>query len=145
MKLLTPFSEHPAAEHEPFNHEARDIRQFGHVYKEWVNTRNVDPLRKLCRSHFLIKHVYDKFDDAFNSSLALAAYNAGYRQIHLLRRDKVARLASKGIANAEGTWYPGDDVAQIFAEVRTGRRQPQLTPPPGGGRAHPDPGIRSDE
>jgi hypothetical protein len=136
MKLLTPFSEHPAAEHEPFNHEARDIRQFGHVYKEWVNTRNVDPLRKLCRSHFLIKHVYDKFDDAFNSSLALAAYNAGYRQIHLLRRDKVARLASKGIANAEGTWYPGAHWPQATAAH---------PPPRGGGRAHPDPGIRSDE
>jgi len=125
MNLLSGLSEHRAAEHEPFNYEASDKRQFGNVYPNWIKTRSVNRLVEICRGHVLIKHVYDKFDDDFNASLASASYRAGYRQIHLMRRDDLARLASKGIAKAEGTWYPGDDVAQIFAEVRSGRRQLQ--------------------
>src|SRR5580700_3582495 len=128
FNLLVEMSTHTAAEHEPFNFDRRQPRQFAKVYLDWRNTRDVGALHAICAKRVLIKHVYEWFDDDFNTSLSMAADKYAYRHVHLLRRDSVARLISKGVAEESGVWYP-PDAEKIFPQVLKGQRQIKLDVP----------------
>jgi hypothetical protein len=125
FNLLVEMSTHSAAEHEPFNFDRRQPRQFAKVYLDWRNNRDVSALHEICAKRVLIKHVYEWFDNDFNSALSMAADKYSYRHVHLLRRDSVARLISKGVAEESGAWYP-DYAQRIFPEVLKGQRQIKL-------------------
>jgi hypothetical protein len=122
FNLLCALSDHPSAEHEPFNFNLAQPRQFSKVYRDWLKFKDPAALHQICARRLLIKHVYEWFENDFNAALALAADRNQYRHIHLLRRDAVARLVSKGVAEAEGTWYP-PDAETVFPKVIKGERR----------------------
>ena len=125
--LLMEMSEHPAAEHEPFNRD----RQFGAVTAAWADAHDeaalAEAMAGILKQRFLIKHTYELRDMALNAALLRAAAATGYRHIFLLRQDELARLVSKFIAEANGTWF-ADYAAKVYDKIRAGERR--LSPVP---------------
>jgi FkbM family methyltransferase len=124
--MLMHMSEHPAAEHEPFNWSRDRPRQFWPIVEAWGADQDQGALAKslkdLASQGFLIKHCYELFNMAFNVALIEATTKAGYRHILLLRQDEGARLISKFIAEAQGTWFT-DYGREVYAEVIGARRK----------------------
>ena len=129
--LLMEMSEHRSAEHEPFNWARKSPRQFWPITDAWNKTRDSDALagslEAIFAQNFLIKHCYELLAMPFNEQLMQAASKTHYRHVHLLRRDEGARLLSKFIAEAQGTWFR-DYARQVFAEVADGRRTLEPVP-----------------
>lgn len=130
-EILMDMSEHPKTEHEPFNWSRDQPRQFWPIVETWTASRDgaalATDLAGLASRGFLIKHCYELFNMTFNVALLEATAKAGYRHILLLRRDEGARLVSKFIADAQGTWF-AEYGREVYAEVGEGRRQ--LSPIP---------------
>ena len=124
--LLMDLSEHPQAEHEPFNWSRDQPRQFWPVVEAWMASGDGAALGRaldeVLAARVLIKHCYDLFNMAFNVALLEATIRAGYRHILLVRRDEAARLVSKFIAETQGSWFE-DYGRQVYAELSDGRRQ----------------------
>jgi hypothetical protein len=74
----------------------------------------------LCCTRRSIKHLYEECPDASNLALALAATQQGYRHIHLVRCNEVARLVSRDIATQRDAWTP-ESAAQRFSELCRGQ------------------------
>ncbi len=123
--LLMTMSEHRRAEHEPFNWARRKPRQFWPIAEAWNDTGDAEALDRslsaVLADRFLIKHCYELLSMPFNLHLLQAAARTGYRHVHLVRRDELARLMSKFIAEAQGTWFK-DYSSKVFAEVVDGER-----------------------
>jgi hypothetical protein len=129
--LTAAVRDHPAAQLEPFDYDAEGPRQFASA------AFHADPghaaARVICAEGWLLKHVYEpskRFGECdeqipvgFHLALAQATSAHGYRHIHLYRRDRLARLVSKGLAEQLGTWFPGGWVDDIFADIKSGRRK----------------------
>jgi hypothetical protein len=120
--LLMEMSEHPRAEHEPFNRD----RQFGAVTTAWSDTHDEAALSEaiagILKQRFLIKHTYELRDMALNAAILRAARSTDYRHVFLRRQDEPARLVSKYIAAANGTWFT-DYAAQVYAKIRSGEHR----------------------
>ena len=124
--LLMEMSEHPHAEHEPFNWARNKPRQFWSITEAWGNTKDARALSRsldeIYSQRFLIKHCYELHGMPFNIHLMDAAAKTEYRHILLLRRDEASRLISKFIAEAQGTWFQ-DYARKVFDEVERGQRK----------------------
>ena len=124
-ELLMEMSEHPGAEHEPFNWARKSPRQFWPITDAWNKTRDhvalSGALDAIFARNVLLKHCYELLAMPFNQHLMQAAAKTRYRHIHLLRRDEMARLTSKFIAESQGTWFR-DYARSVFAEVADGKR-----------------------
>ncbi len=124
-ELLMLMSEHRSAEHEPFNWAKTKPRQFWPVTEAWNRTRDpvalAGSLDQIFSGGHLLKHCYELLSMGFNEHLMQAATRTSYRQILLLRRDEPARLVSKFIAEAQGTWFR-DYSRKVFSEVAEGQR-----------------------
>lgn len=124
MDLLMEMSEHRKADHEPFNWR-KSPRQFAQVSRNWAETGDEDQLlaalARIFSDRYLIKHCYELHPE-LNYRLMAAAAQAGYRQIHLLRRDEMSRLISKFVAEANGTWFK-DYSSIVYRDIREGRRK----------------------
>jgi LPS sulfotransferase NodH len=84
-------------------------------------------LRLICDRRLLIKHCYENLSEDFNHALAEISTRAGYRHIHLFRRDEIARLISKGLAEQHGTWGASEFTrARHAAWLATGEKLPPL-------------------
>jgi hypothetical protein len=121
---MTSVSEHEAAQPEPFDRDIDKDRQFSAIRRmsQWERDR---ALREICDKGYLIKHCYENLPEDFNHALAEISTRAGYRHVHLRRRDETARLISKGIAEQYATWVPGDWTTARFEELtRRGQIQP---------------------
>lgn len=120
---LCAASEHPAAEIEPFDFSNVSDRQFSDVGKRLLPAERNRRLREIADSGSLIKHCYENLSDDFNLSLARTFTRAGYRHIHLTRKNELARLISKGIAEQQGTWGNHRWTQERYAALlREGRR-----------------------
>jgi hypothetical protein len=124
-ELLMKMSEHQSADHEPFNWR-RAPRQFSHITQKWVETKNDAGLAKSLQQEvfaqrFLIKHCYELHGTRFAARLLKAAAQTNYRHILLLRRDELSRLASKFIAEANGTWFK-DHASRVYAGIAAQER-----------------------
>ena len=121
-ELLMDISEHPGAEHEPFNWD----RQFGAITMAWNRSHDTAALSRslseILAQHYLIKHTYELRDMRFNAALLEAAAKTSYRHVLLVRRDELARLVSKFVAEANGTWFK-DYASRVYAKVREGERR----------------------
>ena len=124
--LLMQMSEHPGAEHEPFNWAKKKPRQFWPITEAWGETKDVvalsNSLDEVFAQKYLIKHCYELHGMPFNLHIMRAAAKADYRHILLLRRDESSRLISKFIAEAQGTWFK-DYANKVFDEVAQGQRK----------------------
>lgn len=81
---------------------------------------DADGIGKVCATRQSIKHLYEECPDASNLALAHAADANGYRHIHLIRHNELARLVSRDIATQTEAWTP--EIAAIkFNELKTGR------------------------
>jgi hypothetical protein len=103
FSALSSVSEHPAAENEPFDNDGPRKRQFTDVGRMLPVPGRDKRLREIVDGGWLIKHCYELFPDEFNHALAEISTRAGYRHIHLVRRDEMGRLISKGIAERYST------------------------------------------
>jgi hypothetical protein len=124
-ELLMKMSEHQSADHEPFNWR-RAPRQFSHITEKWVETKNDGALAKSLQQdvfaqRFLIKHCYELHGTRFAARLLKAAAQTDYRHILLLRRNELSRLASKFIAEANGTWFK-DHASRVYAGIAAQER-----------------------
>jgi FkbM family methyltransferase len=130
-ELLMQASDHPPAEHEPFNWARDKPRQFWPIVEAWTASRDrvalLKDLEALAARRFLIKHCYELFPLAFNVALIEATAKAGYRHILLRRLDEGGRLVSKFIAETQGTWF-ADYGREVYAEVKQARRELQPLP-----------------
>jgi hypothetical protein len=127
---LCSASEHTPAEIEPFDFGPTSDRQFSNVGKRMPWPERDRALRKICDGRLLIKHCYENLSEEFNLALAWISTRAGYRHIHLTRRDEIARLVSKGIAERHGTWGAHDWTRHRFREyLVAGRGLPPLDVP----------------
>jgi hypothetical protein len=78
----------------------------------------------------MIKHCYENLSAEFNRALAEISTRAGYRHIHLVRRDELARLISKGVAEQHGTWGGHEWTRERYAQyVSRGQSLPPLDVP----------------
>ena len=119
---LKSLSEHPPAEDEPFQY-GENPRQFAWVYEAWCKRpSDISRISAVCEGGWLIKHIPESFDDAFNVALAQETERAGYRHIHLTRRDEFARLVSRDVAEQLNAWEAKDAVP-LIEDVLAGRRQ----------------------
>lgn len=120
FEALRPLAEHPLAESECFDGSV-ETRQFSHVPGRHDRLALLD---RICREGWCMKHCYDGISPDFNRELAAISNDAGYRHIHLTRRDELARLVSLGVAENEVTWLAGSDLTEAaFAEIKGGQRQ----------------------
>lgn len=124
-ELLMRMSEHQNADHEPFNWRNKP-RQFGHIAREWVETKNSSALAAslgdVFAQQYLIKHCYELHGIRFAERLLKAAGQTNYRHILLLRRDELSRLTSKFIAEANGTWFKGY-ASKVYAGIAAQKRE----------------------
>lgn len=125
FNALCRLSEHKVSGGEPFDPE-RGVRkeppQFGDVCL--MNDRARDrALWDICGHKWLVRHCYERLPLAFNIALANAAKHNGYRNVHLSRRDELARLVSKGIAEQHGTWEPTGTTVRTYDEIKSGRKR----------------------
>jgi SAM-dependent methyltransferase len=124
--LLMDMSEHKRADHEPFNWSRTKSRQFWPVVEAWNKSKNdaklAQDLDEIFAQKYLIKHCYELFGMPFNTRLIEAAAQTDYRHVFLRRRDEPARLISKFIAEANGTWFK-DYASRVFADIRSGDRR----------------------
>lgn len=122
---LMRISEHPSAEHEPFNWSREREREFAPIVKAWIASGDraalMKDLRGLAANGVLIKHCFELFSASFNVALLEATADAGYRHILLRRKDETARLVSKFVAEAQGAWFPGYG-REVYAQVARGER-----------------------
>lgn len=107
------------AESEPFNPWPPKAK-LADIYLNWP--KSADHLEQLCEAGYCLKHLPEGFGDDFNVGLARIASRHGYRHIHLVRRDELARLVSRGIAMQTNAWIPAKAKAK-FAELREGRKK----------------------
>ena len=123
--LLMEMSEHRGAEHEPFNWSKTTPRQFWPIADAWNRDHDEEALagalRGIFAQHYLIKHCYELFRAPFNERLVQSLAKTHYRHIQLLRRDECARLMSKFVAEAQGTWFR-DYARRVYAEIADGTR-----------------------
>ena len=121
-ELLMEMSEHRKADHEPFNWR-KSPRQFAAVAQRWAETKDAAALSAaladIFAQHYLIKHCYELHPDLTPHLMQAAA---GYRHIHLLRRDEMSRLISKFVAEANGTWFK-DYSSKVYSDVLEGKRK----------------------
>lgn len=108
------------AENEPFQAGPPPSR-LAWAYKAWQTSGETYPLVELCASETDFKHVPEWFDDGFNVALAQIATDYGYRHIHLVRMNSLARLISLDVAGQLNAWWPEDAEAR-FAELARGDR-----------------------
>lgn len=127
FSALCSASEHTPAEIEPFDFGNVSDRQFTDVGKRMGNSARDWSLRNICDQRLLIKHCYENLSEEFNHALAKISTLAGYRHIHLVRKDEVARLISKGIAEQHGTWGAHDWTFKRYDEwLANGKQLPPL-------------------
>ena len=121
-ELLMAMSEHKSADHEPFNRD----RQFGAVTIAWSEAKDEAALRHalagILAERYLIKHTYELRDMTINLALMEAA-GRSYRHVFLYRRDELARLVSKFVAQAHGTWFTGDYASRVYSRIQEGERK----------------------
>jgi hypothetical protein len=131
LGALCSVSEHPVAPTEPFDDAGIvEDRQFSDVGKRMNPADRDAALRSICDQKLLIKHCYENLSEEFNLALAEISTRAGYRHIHLRRRDELARLISKGVAEQHGTWLPTEWTASKFDQWKAdGRKLPPLDVP----------------
>lgn len=129
--LVMEMSEHPGAEHEPFNWAKKKPRQFWPITEAWSSSKDVNALvnslTDVFQQQFLIKHCYELHSMPFNLHVMTAAAKTNYRHVLLLRRDESSRLISKFIAELQGTWFK-DYAKKIFDEVSQGQRKLEPLP-----------------
>lgn len=126
FNALRAVSEHPPAPSEPFDSRIAEDRQFAYI-PGLPADRCDGALREMCGARLLIRHCYENLPDDFNRALAEVSTRAGYRHIHLQRRDEIARLISKGIAEQHGAWIPTDWTRAKYREwLSDGRTLPPL-------------------
>ena len=119
---LKSLSERPAAEDEPFQF-GDNPRQFSGVYERWRRRPSaIGELSSICEVGWCIKHIPESFDDAFNIALAQETERAGYRHIHLTRRDEFARLISRDVAEQLNAWE-ARDAFPLIHEILAGRHR----------------------
>ena len=124
---LCATSEYTPAEIEPFDFGPTGDRQFTEVGKRMVPADRDRSLRAICDSRFLIKHCYENLSNDFNHALAEISTKAGYRHIHLVRRNELARLISKGVAEQHGTWGAHEWTRERYARyAASGHKLPPL-------------------
>jgi len=110
------------ADSEPFDGSV-EVRRFSYVPKLGRRARG-DALRQICREGWCLKHCYDRLSLSFNLELAEATNRAGYRHVHLVRRNELARLISLGVAENEVTWLAKSELTvAAFREIRSGQRK----------------------
>jgi hypothetical protein len=127
---ISTASEHPQAEIEPFDFGPIGDRQFTNVGKRMAPEDRDRSLREICDGKLVIKHCYENLSEGFNHALAEISTKAGYRHIHLVRRDELARLVSKGVAEQHGTWGAHEWTRERFAAyVASGKKLPPLDVP----------------
>lgn len=127
FSALCSASEHTSAEIEPFDFGNVSDRQFTDVGKRMDASARDCALRDICDRHLLIKHCYENLSEEFNFALAKISTLAGYRHIHLVRKDEVARLISKGIAEKHGTWGAHDWTFKRYEDWKAqGKQLPPL-------------------
>ncbi|MBV9756866.1 MAG: sulfotransferase family 2 domain-containing protein [Alphaproteobacteria bacterium] len=123
-ELLMDISEHRKADHEPFNWR-KSPRQFAAVAQHFAETRDeaalAASLDDIFGQKYLIKHCYELHPE-LTRPLMQAAARAGYRHVHLLRRDEMSRLFSKFVAEANGTWFK-DYSSKVYGDILAGRRK----------------------
>lgn len=123
-ELLMDISEHRKADHEPFNWR-KSPRQFASVSQHFVDTCDeatlTAALDDIFNQRYLIKHCYELHPE-LTRPLMRAAAHAGYRHVHLLRRDEMSRLFSKFVAEANGTWFK-DYSSKVYGDILAGRRK----------------------
>jgi hypothetical protein len=120
---LCSVSEHSPAEIEPFDFGNVGDRQFSYVGKRLTPSDRDRELRAICDGRILIKHCYENLSAEFNHALAEISTRAGYRHVHLRRKDEVARLISKGVAEQHGTWGAHPWTRALYDEWRAKRLQ----------------------
>lgn len=119
LRDVTP---HKLAELEPFD-DSVEKRQFGHIPHLGEESQRRE-LNKICKEGWCLKHCYDRLPLGFNLELAAATNQAGYRHVHLVRRNELARLISLGVAENEVTWLAKSELTtRAFDEIRSGRRK----------------------
>jgi hypothetical protein len=69
-----------------------------------------------------IKHIPESFDDEFNIALIEATKHYGYRHIRLYRRDWLAMLVSRDVANQLNAWT-AQDAIKAHADVLAGKHK----------------------
>lgn len=120
--LLMELSEHPGAQHEPFNPD----RNFGWVTESWIEKGDpellMDGLDQVLANRPLIKHCYELVPEALNIALIEAASARGYRHIVLDRQAEVDRILSLELAKITGAWG-AEDAAEIYAKIEAGTRK----------------------
>lgn len=112
---LCAASEHAPAESEPFDWVPTGERQFSDIGKRMVAADRDRSLRQICDQPWVIKHCYENLSEEFNHALAEISTRAGYRHIHLVRRNELARLVSKGVAEQYGTWFDCHTTREVFS------------------------------
>jgi FkbM family methyltransferase len=124
--FLMGISEHASAEHNPFNFSNDRPKQFWPIVEAWIASRDrsnlKNDLEKLASQGLLIKHCYELFSMDFNTALLEATTKSNYRHILLRRMDEGARLVSKFIAEAHGTWFQ-EFGREPYAEDEQGKHQ----------------------
>jgi hypothetical protein len=130
FSALCSVSEFTPAEIEPFDFGPIGDRQFTDVGKHMAPADRDRALREICDRRLLIKHCYENLSIDFNHALAEISTRAGYRHIHLVRRDEFARLVSKGIAEQHGTWGGHEWTRERYKSyAATGKNLPPLDVP----------------
>ena len=104
------------AENEPFQAGPPESR-LAWSYRRWREDRSTRAIELLCENKISIKHIAEAFDDEFNIALARTALHHGYRHIHLVRLNEVARLISLDVAGQLDAWWP-HDAKDRFEELK---------------------------
>lgn len=120
--LLSVLSEHPTAQHEPFNPE----RVFGSVVSGWFQHNDEARLRadlmQVLEKRPLIKHCYELLPDAFNRVLLEVTLELGYAQVILDREAEVDRILSLELARQTGAWGK-QEAWRVFQALENGTRE----------------------
>ncbi len=120
--LLSVLSEHPTAQHEPFNPD----RVFGAVVSGWLQHKDDARLRadltQVLEKRPLIKHCHELLPETFNQVLLEVTNALGYAQVILDREAEVDRVLSLELAGQTGAWGK-QEAWQVFQGLENGTRE----------------------
>ncbi len=109
------------AENEPFQAGPPPSR-LAWAYDAWRASGDIRAIEELVSQRTSFKHLPEEFDDGFNVVIAQSAVRNGYRHVHLVRLNELARLISLDVAGQLNAWWP-HDAAERFAELQRGDRR----------------------
>ena len=75
---------------------------------------------RFCATRCSLKHLYGEGPEEVDLALAHASNRHGYRHIHLVRRNELARLVSYDIAVQKVAWRP-DTSAAKYSDLKSGK------------------------